>query len=205
MHPTKNIIINSYLVCNFLYKHLTNNPKSKKIKFMEANPPKTGKFSLNYGLILGGLGLIFGIMLYLSDAYVSNSSVNSIISIVLSIGVIFWGIMNFRKANDGYLTIGQALKLGAGIALIAGIISVLWTLFLSNVLDPEFPSKMMDLQLAEAAKTTDLTPEQLQQQKEMGLKFWWFGYPVILIANILIGLVIGLVGGLIFKKARPDY
>lgn len=172
---------------------------------MEANPPKTGKFSLNYGLILGGLGVIFGIMLYMSDAYVSRSPVNSIISVVMAVGVIFWGILNFRKANGGFLSIGEALKLGAGIALIAGIVSVLWAMFLSNVLDPEFPSKMMDLQLAEAAETTDLTPEQLQQQKEMGLKFWWFGYPVILIVNIIIGLIIGLVGGLIFKKAQPDY
>lgn len=172
---------------------------------MEANPPKTGKFSLNYGLILGGLGVIFGLMLFLSDAHTSQSPVNSIISIAMSIGVIFWGILNFRKANGGYLKIQQALKLGAGIALIAGIITVLWTVLLSNVLDPDFPSKVMDARLAEVAETTDLTPEQLQQQKEMGLKFWWFGYPVILVVNIIIGLVIGLVGGLIFKKAEPDY
>ena len=172
---------------------------------MEANPPKTGKFSLNYGLILGGLGVIFGLMLFLSDAHTSQSPVNSIISIAMSIGVIFWGILNFRKANDGYLSIKEALKLGAGIALIAGIITILWTVLLSNVLDPDFPSKIMDARLAEAAETTNLTPEQLQQQKEMGLKFWWFGYPVILIVNIIIGLVIGLVGGLIFKKAQPDY
>ena len=172
---------------------------------MEANPPKTGKFSLNYGLILGGLGVIFGLMLFLSDAHTSQSPVNSIISIAMSIGVIFWGILNFRKANDGYLSIQQALKLGAGIALIAGIITILWTVLLSNVLDPDFPSKIMDARLAEAAETSNLTPEQLQQQKEMGLKFWWFGYPVILVVNIIIGLVIGLVGGLIFKKAQPDY
>ena len=170
---------------------------------MEANPPKTGKFSLNYGLILGGLGVIFGIMLFMSDAHTSQSPVNSIISIVMSIGVIFWGILNFRKANEGFLTIGQALKLGAGIALIAGIVTVLYTILLANVLDPDFPAKVMDARLAEVAG--DMTPEQLQQQKEMGLKFWWFGYPVILIVNIIIGLVIGLVGGLIFKKAQPDY
>ena len=170
---------------------------------MEANPPKTGKFSLNYGLILGGLGVIFALMLFMSDAHTSQSPVNSIISIVMSIAIIFWGILNFRKANDGFLTIGQALKLGAGIALIAGIVSVLYTILLSNVLDPDFPAKIMDARLAEVAG--DMTPEQLQEQKEMGLKFWWFGYPVILVVNIIIGLVIGLVGGLIFKKAQPDY
>jgi len=172
---------------------------------MESNPPKTGKFSLNYGLILGGIGVVFGLMLYMADAHTAQSTVNSVVSLVLSVGVIFWGILNFRKANGGYLTIGQALKLGAGIALIAGIISVLYLLLLSNVLDPDFASKSMDARLAEAAADNNLTPEQIQQQKEMGLKFFWVGYPIILIANIIIGLIIGLVGGLIFKKAQADY
>ncbi|MEJ2162016.1 MAG: DUF4199 domain-containing protein [Robiginitalea sp.] len=172
---------------------------------MESNPPKIGKFSFNYGLILGGIGVIFGVMLFMADAHTSQSPVNSIVSIVLSIAVIFWGILTFRKANDGFLAIGQALKLGAGIALIAGIVSVLYTLLLSNVLDPDFASKIMDARLAEQAAETNLTAEQIQVQKEMGLKFWWVGYPVILIVNIIIGLIIGLVGGLIFKKAQPDY
>ena len=92
--------------------------------------------------------------------------------------------------------------MGAGIALISGIVSIIYLIFLTNVLDPEFASKVMDLRMAEAAETQNLTPEQIAQSKEMGLKFWWMSYPVILIVNVLIGLVIGLVGGLIFKKSE---
>ena len=89
---------------------------------MESNKPKIGKFSLNYGLILGGLGVVFSFMLFMSDAHTSQSPVNSIIGIVLMVGVIFWGITNFRKANQGLLKTGEAVKLGAGIALVAGIV-----------------------------------------------------------------------------------
>jgi hypothetical protein len=39
----------------------------------------------------------------------------------------------------------------------------------------------------------------------MGIKYFWIGYPFILIINIIIGLVIGLIGGLIFKKQKPAY
>lgn len=173
---------------------------------METSTPKIGKFSLNYGLILGGLGVVFALMLFISDAHVSQSPVNSIISVVMSIAVIFWGILNFRKANQGLLSVGQAVKLGAGIALVSGIISVIWLLLLTNVLDPDFITKSVDMQLAEVAEQGTLTAEQLQQQKEMSLQYWpAFAYPAILIGSILIGLVIGLVGGLIFKKAAPDY
>jgi hypothetical protein len=173
---------------------------------METNTPKIGKFSLNYGLILGGLGVIFGLMLFLSDAHVSQSPVNSIISIAMSVGVIFWGILNFRKANAGLLSVGQAVKLGAGIALVSGIITVIWTLLLTNVLDPDFIAKNVDMTIAAAAEQGNLTSEQLQQQKEMSLQYWSaFAYPGILIFSVLMGLIIGLIGGLIFKKAAPDY
>lgn len=172
---------------------------------MESNQPKTGKFSLNYGLILGALGVVFGVMLYISDAHTSQSPVNSVISIALMVGVIFWGISTFKKENEGFLTLGEAMKLGAGIALVSGIITVIYTIFLANVLDPDFASKVMDARLAESAAEGNFTSEQIQQQKEMGLKFWWIGYPVILIVNIIFGLIIGLVGGLILKKARPEY
>ncbi len=168
---------------------------------MDSNQPTTGKFSLNYGLILGGLSVVFGLMLYYAEAHTSQSPATTVISIVMMVAVIFWGISNFKKANGGFLKVGQALKIGAGIALIAGIIAVIYTIFLSNVLDPDFASKIMDARLAEAAAENGLTQEQVQQQKEMGIKFFWMGYPVMLIFNILLGLVIGLVAGLILKKA----
>lgn len=172
---------------------------------MEDQQPKTGKFALNYGLILGALGVVFAVMLYTIDAHTSQDPIQSIISMVMMVAVIIWGIYAFRKANGGFLTLGEALKLGAGIAVIASIISVIYLVFLSNVLDPDFASKVMDARMAEMEAGGQFTAEQIEQQKEMGVKYFWFGYPVIIIVNVLIGLVIGLVGGLILKKAKPDY
>ncbi len=172
---------------------------------MEENQPKTGKFSLNYGLILGGISVAFGVMLYTMDAHTSQDISNTVISLVITAAVIIWGIVSFRKANGGYLTLGEALKLGAGIALIAGIIGVLYTILLANVLDPDFASKIMDARMAEMEASGDIPADVIEQQKEMGIKYFWVGYPVIIIFNILIGLVLGLIGGLILKKAKPDY
>ena len=168
---------------------------------MENSTPSTGKYSLNFGLLLGAIGVAFGLMLYFVDAHTNQSPVVQVVNIVISVGVIFWGILSYKKANGGYLKIGEALKMGAGMALIAGIIQVLYTIFLSNVLDPEFASKIMDLRMAEAAQQNDMTSEQIEQAKEMGKKFFWFGYPVMLIVSVIFGLIIGLGGGLIFKKS----
>ncbi len=172
---------------------------------MEEKQPKTGKFSLNYGLILGALSVVFAVMLFTMDAHTSQDTSTTIIGIVMMVAIIFWGIFAFRKANGGFLTIGQALKIGAGIALISGIIYIIYLLVLTNVLDPDFAAKVTEARLAEVEASGQLTAEQLAQQKEMSIKYFWFGYPVILIFNILIGLVIGLIAGLILKKAKPEY
>lgn len=172
---------------------------------MEENQPKTGKFSLNYGLILGGISVVFGIMLYTQDMHTSQSPALMIIGIVLAAVVTFIGISNFRKANEGFLTLSQALKIGAGIALISAIIAVVYNLVLVNIIDPDTPSKIMDARLGPALESGEITQEQFDVQKEQSIQFWWMGYPVLLILNILIGLVLGLISGLILKKAKPAY
>ena len=172
---------------------------------MEEKLPKTGKFSLNYGLILGGVSLVFGIMLYLQDLHTSQSPGLMVIGIVLAALVTFLGIQNFKKANGGYLKLAQALKIGAGIALIAGIIAVLYNIVLVNYMDPDAPSKIMDARLGPALEAGEITQEQFDLQKQQSIDFWWMGYPFILILNVLIGLLIGLVVGLILKKDKPTY
>ena len=168
---------------------------------METQTLTTGKQSLNFGLLLGVVGVAFSFMLYLVDAHTTQSPVTQIVNIVLSVGIIFWGILGFKKANNGFLTLGEALKLGAGMSLIAGIMQVLYTLLLVNVLDTGFVRKVIEIQMAAAAQQNAMTPEQVEQSIEMGVKFFWFGYPVMLIVSVVFGLLIGLVGGLIFKKS----
>ncbi len=172
---------------------------------MEENQPKIGKFSLNYGLILGIISVVFGIMLYSMDAHYSRDPANTVISIVIMVAVIIWGIYSFRKANNGFLALGQALKLGAGIALISGIIAIIYTMVLANVMDPDFAVKVAEAQKAAAEADGQMTAAQIEQQYDGTINYFWISYPFILIFNIILGLVIGLIGGLILKKSKPAY
>ena len=170
---------------------------------MEEQQPKIGKFSLNYGLILGGLGVAFGLMLFTMDAHVGgDSTVQQIIGIVLMVAIVFWGILSFRKANAGNLSIGQGVKLGAGIAVVAAVISVIYTYLLANVLDPEFAVKTAEISKAALEARGDVPPEVIQQNYQGTIDYFWIAYPFILIINTIVGLVVGLVGGLIFKKSN---
>ena len=121
------------------------------------------------------------------------------------VAVIILGIFNFRKANGGYLMLGQALKLGAGIALVSGIIAVIYTMVMANIIDTEFATKVAEIQKAGDQAAGIMSEQQIQQRYDGTINYFWISYPFILIFNIIFGLIIGLIGGLIMKKQKPAY
>ena len=171
---------------------------------MDENQPKVGSFSWKYGLILGLIGVVFALMLFFMDAHTERNTAVTIINIALIVVIIFWGITSFRKANEGFLSLGQGVKLGTGIALVGGIVAVVYTMILANVLDPEFTTKVAEIQKA-ADEAAGKSVQEIQQRYDGTINFFWISYPFILILNVILGLVTGLIGGLIFKKAKPDY
>ncbi len=173
---------------------------------MEENQSKIGKFSLNFGLITGFIGIVFALILFSMDLhYESGFAIQGVQIAILAAGIIL-GISQFKKANVGFLSLGQALKLGAGIALVAGILGLLYFFVFSNFIEPDFMDKMYEIGKQQAMEDSPkLTSEQIDQGIEMQKKFAWVTYPVILIFNIIIGLIVGLIGGLIMKKAKPAY
>lgn len=172
---------------------------------MEENQPQTGKFALNFGVLLGVVSVVFGLMLYSMDMHYDQGWAIRSIGLILTVAAIVLGIIQFKKANEGFLTLSEALKLGAGIALIAAIISIIYFFLLSNVIEPGYMDKMYEIGKETAmADNPKLTDEQLDKMIEMQKSFAWLTYPIILIFNIIIGLIIGLITGLILKKQRPD-
>ena len=173
---------------------------------MEEQQPKTGKFALNYGLLLGLIGVVFGVMLYTQKMHYETSTAVIVISIVILAAIIFLGVNAFKKANGGYLTISEALKVGVGIALVGAIISLIYQFVLTNFIEPDFMDKAMEIAKPKAfEQNPNMTEEQWDQAVEMQKGFAWIQYPVGLIMNSIFGLVIGLIVGLILKKSKPSY
>ena len=172
---------------------------------MEQQPPKTGKFALNYGIILGAISVAFGIILYSMDMHLERNWTVGAVGILIMASIIAMGILAYKKANGALLSLGQALKVGMGIALIGAIISVIYQYVLVNFIDVDAIDKIMELQKAQFAENSKLTPEQIDQQIEMSKKFFWVGYPIILIVNLFFGFIISLIAGLIMKKTESEY
>ena len=174
---------------------------------MENNSSTLKSNILQYGFLLGGISVVFALMLFFLDMHYTKESSVGIISIIITIAVIVLGQYNFRKDNNGFLSFGEALKLGVGIALISSIIGVTYQVLLVTVIDPDTIPKMITIaenQLYESYP--EMSQEQIDQMLEMQNKFITpkmmaaFG----LIGGVFIGFIISLITGLILKRNRPE-
>lgn len=169
---------------------------------MEENQPKTGKFALTYGLILGGVSVIFAFMLYTADMHYQGGIPIMLISIALMLAAVLFAMLQFKKANNGFMSFGQALKIGVGVCLVGGIIGIIFNQLMANVIDPEMMTKAMEYQKGQLMETTSLTPEQIDGQLEMQKKFTTPSMQIIfgLIFTIIIGFLVSLIPALVLKK-----
>lgn len=173
---------------------------------MEVQQAKASKFVLNYGLILGIVMVVLGVVMYVADYHLNPHWVFSIISFAIFIAVVFYGIKAFKSENGGFLSLGEAIKVAVGIALIAGIISAIWAFLLSNYIEPDYFAQMAEVQREQMVERfPEMTDEQLDQAAEMNSTFLkpWFTFSVTIVSNLLFGLLVGLVAGLIMKQKRP--
>lgn len=174
---------------------------------MEENQPETGKYALTYGSMLGGISIVFALMLYSVDMHYQGGLTVVLVSMAIMIGIIAFGMIQFRKANNGFMSLGQAMKVGVGIALVGGIIGILFNQIMANVIDPDMMAKAMEFQKVALAETTKMTPDQIDAQMEMGKKYSTPGFQVAfgLLFSIVLGLIFSLITGLILKKQEDVY
>lgn len=171
---------------------------------MEENQPNTGKYALTYGSIYGGMLVIFVLMLFSVDMHYQGGAMVVVISVLLAIAAIVFGMLQFRKANGGFMTLSQAMKVGVGIALVGGIIGIIFNQVMSNVIDPEMLNKAMEFQKEALLENTKMTPDQVDAQMEMGKSFSTPGIQIAigLVFSLVSGLIYSLIAGLILKRTE---
>ena len=173
---------------------------------METAKTEAKKFILNYGVLLGILSILMGVIAYATNAHLQPSMLYNIIGFLILVVVIILGLKAFKSENAGYLSLGESLKVGVGIALIGGIFSALWMLILMNFLEPDYMTQMADIQRDTITEQSpNLTDEQVDAAMEMAAKFSspWISMAIIIVVNMFFVLIISLIAGLVMKKENP--
>ncbi|UTD14293.1 DUF4199 domain-containing protein [Tenacibaculum mesophilum] len=169
------------------------------------NQTNSKNIILNYGLYLGIIGVFIHLAFYATGTLIKFGWLNGIISFLAMIALIILGIKKFKTDNNGFLTFGQALKVGVGIAVISAVISTIYTLIFTNIIEPDFQAQMMEIQ-KQGWIDAGMTDEQVEASEAMAEKF---NSPVItaplaLVISAFFGFIISAIGGAIMKKTEED-
>lgn len=131
----------------------------------------------------------------------------STLIMVATFFTIYLGIKEIRETQlDGFLTFGQGFKSGMAIALIAGIVSAIFTYIYIEFIDPGLIDKVM-------ATTEAQWEEQNMPEEQMDMARKWMGYmmnPLImsLIATVSVifwGMIKSLIAAALLKKDAPPF
>ncbi len=173
---------------------------------MEKQKPSTGQLSLTYGVLLGILSIAFSVILYVTNSLLDQNWITAVIGFLIMLGVIVYGQQSFKKANDGFMDLKDALKVGLGIALIGAIVSAIYNYIFLTVIEPEFIGLIIEKQ-REAMLESSPNMTEAQQEQAMGFaaKFArpWVQCSIQVIGGIFFGFIISLISGLILKRANP--
>lgn len=160
---------------------------------------------INNGLLLGGISVIISLGLYAMGQHLQPHWSTSLVSMAAFILLITMGIKKFRESNRGFISWAQAVKIGVGIAVIAGLIGAVYQYVFTNFIEPDFINQMMEIQ-NQKLLDEGVPEEQIEAANEMSKSF---SSPALMAAFGIIGSAIGgfivsAIAGAIMKKSEEN-
>lgn len=174
---------------------------------METQEVSVKKIALNYGFILALLSIAVSVIAYVTNSHLDRPWWITILSISVPIAVIVYGLKAFKEENDGFLSIGESLKVGLAISIIAGIIGAIYNYIFMTYIEPEFATQILDIAREEMVEQNpDLTGKQLDMAIGISEKMMQptIMFALNIITTLFFGFLISLIAGLIMKQNRPE-
>ena len=56
-----------------------------------------------------------------------NDSKAGIVSLTIMVGVILYSFIQFKKSNEGFISLSEALKIGLGVSLVSALVGIFYT------------------------------------------------------------------------------
>jgi hypothetical protein len=159
---------------------------------------------LVWGAILGFVGIIYNVILYMLDQNLNQNL--GYLGILITVVVLILGVRSYRdNVMDGVLPFGPAFKFGFVVILVSSVIGIIYAYLLWTVIDPEILGKMKDMQM-EKMLEKGVPEEALDQTMAFTSKFM---SPLVLsifglFSGVFMGTIVALIIAAIFKKNEPE-
>ncbi len=143
----------------------------------------------SYGLVMGFIIFILHLTLGIDNLDYSTNEILGYVSIFLSLSFIFFGIKHYRdKINDGVISLGKAITIGALISLLVGLGIAIADFIYTKYIDPEFFSRYEQMMIDQGH-----ADQIMEMTSTMAAVF-------MLVLVTVIGFIISLISGLILQR-----
>ena len=105
---------------------------------METQKQSIKNLIFTYGSILALLSILVAVVKYVMGRHLENSAVDSILGLVLLIALVVYPILQFKKQNNGRISLSESLKIGMGVAAVAAVLSVIYFINLKKYMKKNF-------------------------------------------------------------------
>jgi len=180
-----------------------NNDQINQTNPFDAAPTVSlGKNALNYGLILGGISVVYSILLWVMGQ--TTNKYLGYIGLLFTIGVMYYGTKEYRdKHLGGFMTYGKAFTSNFLIGLYSTIIGTIFMFILYKYIDPTLLVTIKETAIEAAMQKN---PSISQEQLEGSMSF--FMSPVFFTISALIGgaffdVILSLLISIFHKKEQP--
>jgi len=129
-----------------------------------------------------------------------------LINIAISVVFIVMAVEQYKKANEGFLSIGEAIKVGVLVAVIAGVIGAIYQVIYATIIDPDYYDKVVEVAMKKMSAMANFNEEQLEEFQDK----MYANKPSIassfstsVIFSAIGGLIISAIVGAVKKKEQP--
>jgi len=174
---------------------------------MENQKSTSTSLMLNYGLILGFISILIAVANFaFGDVYEPHWGMQ-VVSMAATIIIIVFGLKKIKENNAGFLSLSESLKTGLGIALISGIVFVVYFFVFVNYIEPDYFANALKVAEATILETyPNWSDEQIEGAMDMSKKLSGIGMTaaMVMVMSLFFGFIISLIAGLIMKKTEEE-
>ncbi|MCB2411173.1 DUF4199 domain-containing protein [Hymenobacter lucidus] len=164
----------------------------------------TTSIAIRYGLLAGLVMCLLSFVIRLLFTDPANP-VNNVIYLALIAGIIL-AHKDYKRQHQGFMSFGQGLGLGLLIALVAGVVSGLFSYVYAEFIDPESVTNMIEGMRAKM-ETEGRSQDQIDTSISWMQKMMTgpFMIATVILGVLFWGLIISLVASAFTKHNRPEF
>lgn len=174
----------------------------------ELEQPKTPlQHAVKFGLILGMVGAVITLLLYVIDPTLL-ASMWLLLLLLVFMGLVVYGGITYRMEIGGYIDFGPAFIHGFTVFVMMGIVGLAVNLLMYNVVDPSLPETLTEASVENArsiAESFGASGDALEEAMEDAradteAQFTNFGLIKGFLISLIVYAVLSLITALIVRR-----